>query len=400
MAFLERKYFLLYGLLFVVFILFGTSMTIIGATLPRILADFGWAYTQAGAVIAAGAVGYFCASFAAGYLVRTFGPRAVILSACALVVLSLAFFASSGSVVLNFLLSACIGLGQGCFEVVVNWCVLRIDAKGTGRPMNLMHGAFAVGAVAGPFAIGFLMKVGLPWTMVYRGMSGIFALLALAFLFIPFKVLGGAKEEGEKGKGRAGIARHGAYWFGFFALLLYVGAELGVTNWVAEYFVKIFQAPPSEASFMVSLFWMGLLAGRFGIPLLYRGNRQDIVLVGLAVLMTVSILLLSLTGLLIPGPGGRLLGTVFCFLSGLGCSCVYPMVVNFVGGAFPEAQSEAISFAITGGGIGSFAFPFVMASLSSALGIGMGFTVYVVFALFAALACVALVRSVKARKRT
>ena len=56
------------------FILFGASMTIIGATLPKILANFHWDYLVAGIVISAGAVAYFVSTFVAGRLVKRWGP--------------------------------------------------------------------------------------------------------------------------------------------------------------------------------------------------------------------------------------------------------------------------------------------------------------------------------------
>ena len=117
-------------------------------------------------------------TFVAGYLVKHWGPKPTILLALVLVVGGLAFFAATPDPVTNTLLSALIGLGQGGVEVGVNWSTLRIDSRNTGRPMNLMHGAFAVGAILGPLAVNLLVQSGLDWTAVYRCMAAIFVLLA------------------------------------------------------------------------------------------------------------------------------------------------------------------------------------------------------------------------------
>lgn len=66
---------------------------------------------------------------------------------------------------------------------------------------------------------------------------------------------------------RRDLFQQSIYWLGFFALFVYVGVELGISNWIAEYFVSVFKAP-IRAPFMVSLFWAGLLMGRFGIPII------------------------------------------------------------------------------------------------------------------------------------
>ena len=85
-----------------------------------------------------------------------------------------------------------------------------------------------------------------------------------------------------------------AYWLSFFALFLYVGVELGVSNWVAEYFVVVFAYSPDASAMLVSLFWLGVLVGRFGVPLLYKDLRPEAALVGLSALATASIALLML----------------------------------------------------------------------------------------------------------
>lgn len=398
MSLVEKPFRVLYAVLFVVFALFGTSMTIIGATLPKILADFGWDYVTAGAIIAAGAIGYFVSIYVSGFLVTAIGPRLTMIAGLALDIVGLALFAIVPSPLANLVLYLGVGLGQGGIELVVNWCTLLMDRSASGRAMNLMHGAFAVGAFVGPFVIGMLMKASLPWTLIYRGISGLFALLALAMLAMPFGKITGGEERKSESKG-AGLARHPAYWLGFLALLVYVGIELGVSNWVAEYFVTVFGVDAPTGSFMVSLFWAGLLAGRFGVPILYRGTRQGAVLMVLSLTMGVSVLPLALVGFFAAGGALFPVAAALVFLAGLGCSCVYPIVVTLLGGAFPEAQSRAIAFASTGGGIGSFAFPFLMSGISAAWGIRAGFMTYAVFSVILIVVCLALIESIAHKRK-
>ena len=386
----------MYGTLFVIFMLFGMSMTIIGATLPKILADFGWNYSTAGIVIGAGAVGYFISIYAAGFLVSHIGPRATIAIGLCLEVAGLALFAAVPSPLVNILLYFAVGLGQGGIELVVNWSTLRMEKAGSTRAMNLMHGAFAAGAFGGPFVIGVLMNLQLAWTLIYRGISGLFVFVFAALFFLPFSAL--AKKQPDTGGAEAksgALFRHSAYWFGFASLFLYVGVELGVSNWIAEYFVTVFGASVSAGSFMVSLFWAGLLAGRFGVPVLYKGNRRDVVLLLMSVLMSFSVVALAALGYAGLGAGAFFPAAVLTFFSGLGCSVIYPIVVTFVGGAFPHAQSEAIAFSSMGGGIGAFAFPFIMSNIAEVWGIRAGFAAYAVFSIAVIGVCVGLIRGAR-----
>lgn len=392
MALVEKRFQKLYGVLFTVFILFGMSMTIIGATLPKILADFGWSYTVAGAVIAAGAVGYLLATYAAGFLVSAIGPRLTVSLGLILDVAGLLLFAAVPSALVNFILYFAIGIGQGFIELTINWSTLRMERSGTGRAMNLMHGAFAVGAVAGPFVIGFLIAAELPWVYIYRGIALLLFFVLIVLQPLPMSALGHESDGAGKGARRKELFAHPAYWLGFAALLLYVGVELGISNWIAEYFVSAFGSKPAVGSFMVSLFWGGLLLGRFGVPVVYRGGRRDLVLLSMAILMSVSTIALSITGFMGSGTAAVVGSALMVALSGLGCSIVYPIVVTLVGDAFPAMQSEAVAFASMGGGIGGFTFPFLMANIASAWGIRAGFATYAAFSVLVVVVCVALVR--------
>jgi len=364
--------------LFALFALYGTSMTIIGATLPKILANFQWDYLAAGIVIGAGAVAYFVSAYLAGRLVKSWGAKSTILLSLTLIVAGLAFFATTPDPAINTLMSALIGLGQGGVEVGVNTVILRIDAGNTGRPINVLHGAFAVGAIVGPLAISLLLQVGADWTAVYRGMAAIFVLLAALMALTALPSVPQAAAERDKTSER--LSANPAYWLSFFALFLYVGVELGISNWVAEYFVVAFVYPADASAMLVSLFWLGVLAGRFGIPALYNGSRPEAVLVALSTLATASIALLMLLGYAAPSAITADIGRSSLFLAGLGCSIYYPGVMTLLGKCFPQAQSQAIGFAATGGGIGSFLFPFLMSSIAQDWGIRAGFATYGVFA--------------------
>lgn len=379
MLIIEPRYRRLFGVLFTVFLLFGTSLTIIGATLPKILSEFGWDYLIAGTVLGAGSVAFFVSTFIAGYLVKCSGPKPTMLCGVTLEILGMAFFATTPDPLTNTLLSVLIGIGQGLVEIAVSWSTLHIDPQGSGRPMNMMHGAFAVGAILGPLAVSVMIQSGLDWTVIFRAMAFIFILLTVLLLLTPMPQIDGRRPEpGEKTEG---ISKHPAYWLSFFALFLYMGVDLGVSTWVAEYFVAVFAYSKSASALLVSLFWAGLLAGRFGVPLLYNGGRKDMVLVGLSTLAALSINMLALLGFTPPNSITDHIGPILVLLAGLGCSLYYPAVITLLGRCFPHAQSQALGFAATGGGIGAFVFPLFMSAIAERWGLRVGFATYGVFAI-------------------
>jgi len=388
----EKRFLPLYVGLFSIFALFGISMTVIGATLPKIFADFGWSYTTAGAIIAAGSIGYFLSSYLAGIFLSAVGLRLTISLSLLLVFAGLELFATTSIPWLNMLLYFIVGLGQGGIELSVDWATLRMEGPGGGRAMSLMHGAFSIGAVVGPLIIAILISAHLQWTLIYRGIGVLFLVIAIFMQFMPLAALGRDKGHAAGGS-RRDLFRHPAYWLGFFALFVYVGVELGISNWVAEYFVSVFGAPIPTGSFMVSLFWTGLLVGRFGVPFFQAAIKREKILIALSALMALSVTALATIGFVSNGKIASVIAGMVVIFAGLGCSIIYPNIMSIVGDLFPHTQGEAVGFAAMGGGMGSFVFPYLMSAVSAAWGIRMGFMTYAVFSLVVVALDVALVRT-------
>lgn len=380
MRHIERRFRSLFVAMLVNFMIFGVTLTIIGATLPKIIREFQWSYTATGVVVSAGSVGYFVSTFLSGILMHRLGPRQVIVIGLALQAMGLSLFATRPIVLFNLLLNFLIGFGQGGTEVVVNFSVVRMERSGQSRLMSLMHAAFAVGGIVGPFAVGKIISSGLGWQVMYRLMALLSLLMGGILSFLPFSRLGGeSAESGDKPR-IIELLKHPLLILSFLILFLYVGTELGVTAWVAEYFVKILSTSASVGAYMVSIFWLGLLIGRLGVSG-YRGYRQAELLFVLASTCTLALLF----AVLVKGPW--LAGLGF-FLSGLGYSAIYPVVMALVGKHFKRGQGVVVGFASTGGGIGAFAFPFLMAAISDKFGIHRGFFFYIALdVLMVALTC-------------
>ncbi len=392
MRIVAKKYDSLFIALFTTFVLFGTSATVVGAALPAILRDLHWSYGVAGAIMGAGAFGSFLALYLGGKLIDRLGARALLAGGFALDAASLVFFGATPSPMLNIGLYFALGLGQGCLEVAVNWASLHMDEEGAGRPMNFMHGAFSIGAAAGPFLMGILLASGLGWTTLYRGISFIYIGLFLVTFVMPLQRL---PKAGKPAAGNAKKAGGAIRYLGFIALFFYVGTELGLSNWAAEYFVRDFAWGAPAASFIVSIFWAGLAAGRFGIPIFWKRARPDRLLVVLSILLAVAVSLLATLGF--GGNAAAPLAAIAVALAGFGASCVYTSIITLVGRASPDDSGSAIGVASSGGAFGSFAFPFLMSAIATAWGVQAGFFFYALMA-FASLAlCVVLVKSIQVK---
>ena len=362
---LNRETRRLYVLFLAGFAVFGILFTIIGAALPQIIRTFHWSYALTGVVLAASAIGYFLSTFFCGFLVQRLPPRRVLVSGLLLIAVCMLFFMRWSSPWLNFVLNLMVGLGQGTIEVVTNLEVIHMERKGQSRLMNLLHAAFSVGAIVGPAAVGILMGAGLRGTIVFLAAAGPLVLMALLFGTTRFPRITQEDEHGQKQGLR--LLRNPILLLLTLFLLLYVGAELGVSTWVSEYFVKVLSTTASTGAYSVSLFWMGIFVGRLGVSVLYRGTRQEYLVLGLSVLSAAALGFV----LLVSSMAAVAVGV---FLTGLGLSALYPLAMNLVGRYFKSGV--AVGTAATGGGLGSFTFPFMMAVVSESIGLRGGFWFY------------------------
>jgi fucose permease len=381
---LNRETRRLYVLFLAGFVIFGILFTIIGAALPQIIRTFHWSYTLTGVVLAASAIGYFLSTFLCGFLVQRFSPRTVLVTGLLLIAVCMLFFMRWRSPWLNLVLNLMIGLGQGTIEVVTNLEVIHMERKGQSRLMNLMHAAFSVGAIVGPAAVGILMSLGIRGTVVFLAAAGPIALMALLFGTARFPRLAQEDEHGQRHGLR--LLRSPVLLLLTLFLLLYVGAELGVSTWVSEYFVKVLATTTSTGAFSVSLFWLGIFAGRLGVSVLYRGTRQEYLVLGLSLLSAVAlgfVLVVSSTAAVAVG----------VFLTGLGLSALYPLVMTIVGRYFKSGF--AVGTVATGGGLGSFTFPFLMAVVAESIGLRGGFWFYLGLTLVLVVLSLAIVSMVK-----
>lgn len=395
MFLVEAKYRSLFWMLFGVFLLYGTSMTILGAVLPRVLAEFHWDYLTAGLVMAGSGIAYFVSTYLSGHLVHRFGPQPVLLGGVAVQIVGLSLFGAWADPAPNLFFSILLGLGQGGLEVTINSAVVRLDTRKTGAAMAYMQGAFALGAIAGPVALGLLSGAGASWIWIYRGMAALFVVLGLLLAFRSFVLPGVPESAGAETPPRSRWSVPPTLALAFTALFLYVGVELGVSNWVAEDFVRSFRFDPAAASFLVSVFWVGLLTGRFGVPLAFAQVSPGRQLTVSSVVAASGVLVLAVLPALGPEPWVGAVGVGVVFAAGLGCAVMYGMVLTLVGEAYPRTQARAIGFAATGGGVGAFLFPFFGSMLAQLWGIQAGFLAFAGFAVVMTAVIVLLVRSVR-----
>jgi fucose permease len=213
--------------------------------------------------------------------------------------------------------------------------------------------------------VGALLASGAPWRLAYEGVALLLLGVALVILRLPFPTAPG--EESASPRAALGrLARDPLLLLMGVVIFLYVGAEIGISSWIAEYYVETFAVSTAAGAYMVSVVWLGLLLGRLALSAGYGGQGQARLLLGLSCLAALPLpLALSSDS---PWAAGA-----FFLVSGLGFSAVYPVVMALVGECFSREQSLAIGLVSGAGGAGSLSFPFVMAAIAGRFSIAQSF---------------------------
>ena len=326
-----------------------------------------------GNVIACGAIGYSFSTFLCGFLLRYCKPRQIIMVGLFVQGTGLFVFGYSPSILSNIVAIALIGIGQGASEVVPNYCIVRVEQNGRSNLMNLIHSAFTAGAVLAPLAIGQMINSQISWRFAFVGLSILCFLQAICFAFQEFP------HQDKQGSDNHKLHQLHQLFLNRLMLALaaiggiYVGIEIGVSNWIAEYSIKTLAADSETGAYTVSIYWSGLFVGRIAMAFLYKGNDQFPLLILSCCLSSIGLILALMSDNII-------WSSFFYFILGFGLSTIYPVVMVIAGQFFGRFSSIAIGVISTGGGIGALILPLTITKLADEWGITTAFISYLTFA--------------------
>ena len=351
----------------------GGAVAAIGALIPEMLRTFGWSYTHAGLVVAAGSAAFVLSTTAAGIVLPRLGARVTVTAGLVLEALGLLLFGAWPGVALTATVYALLGVGFGAMEVAGNELAISMERGGRGQLMNLVHAAFAVGGITVTWATSWFLERGGDWRLVYRLLAGATLLVAVFLLTRPALAAAGRG----RGTGAAAQARrHGVPDRSVTLLLVilaamgvYVGIELGVAAWMSEFVVAAIGGSVAQGARIVSLYWIGLCLGRVGTGILHRGTHHARLILALAAVAVVG-LIVTVPAV---GLGWAAAGAV---ITGIGLSALYPLLISLAGSEYPTRRSRAMGLTAASGGLGSMLVPLAITVVADAFGIRAGMLVY------------------------
>jgi len=352
--------------------------------LPALIQTFQLTLASAGAVFAARSAGAFLGTLLGGALSDRIGRKPVMVTGCLLQGLFLGLVGFSPNWFLITILFGLAGLSSGLVNPAINALIAQVHAQKRGLALNALHGVYSVGAMLGPVAAGLLLASPDGWRVVFSAGSLIWILYGLALVFLRLPPVQGHKS------GTRPVVRIGSIFLNPFFLLLfavsflYNGTATSLVNWINTY-LKQADFPLLLGAGMVSLFYLGLAAGRFGGGILAEklGYSRLIMLCALGSLAFYPLAIYANPPFLI-GLGVLLAGV---FLAGL-----HPTSLAYANRMYPEIGgtiSSILSLAMT---FSATAIPWLTGFVADLAGFRLGFAINIVLLLLLPLVALLLLR--------
>lgn len=387
-------------LIYLAFISMGLPDSLLGSTWPSMYEQMNVPVYYAGLLSVIISVGTIFSSFFSDRLIRRFGTG-VVTAACVCITAAALLGFSYGEHFAVFCLWAVpLGLGAGSVDAALNnFVVLHYKA----RHMNWLHCFWGIGATAGPVILSFWLSRGEAWSMGYRtvGMMQLFLGVILVATLPLWKKVEQAgkitcqslqateqrpktpkqhdKKEKETGKEkeippglRTIFALPGVKPV-LIAFFCYYAVEMTIGLWSSSYLVLCRGVQTAVAASLISLFYVGITAGRLTAGFLSEHVKEKQMIRFGQLVLAVGVVLAATAS------QDGMLKAAFLVM-GAGCAPIYPGLLHETPGNFGERYSQAIMgiqmsaayigttcmpplFGILGSRFGYHIFPFYVAGL-------------------------------------
>ena len=262
-----------------VFFVSGASSVLMGNLMPFLRETYGISYARAGILLSLPSWGNLASVFVTGYLPTYIGRRKTVLLTAMWMAVAFALitFGIGGA---SLLAVACcmIGIARGGNTNFSNTMMSTLPGNKSAIGYNLLHGAFAVGAVLSPLALIACTKNNdLGWKIMTGGIT----VLCLVQLAVYCK-MGLPAENITKSikKVDRSFLKNKSFWLGAAILFFYISAEYAIVNWLVTYFKDTGILSAQVSQLMTSLLWVVIFIGRMiGAALVGKVSRKIILVV-------------------------------------------------------------------------------------------------------------------------
>ncbi len=259
-----------------VFFVSGASSVLLGNLMPFLREAYGISYAQTGLLLGLPSWGNIAAIFFTGYMPTFIGRRRTVLTTAIWMAIAYVIFSTGfGGAALLPLACLMTGVARGGNTNFSNIMMSTLPGKKSAVGYNLLHGAFAMGAVLSPLAlIACSKRSEQGWRYMAAGIV-VLCLLQLA-VYARMNLPAEKITKNIKTVDRS-FLRNRNFWLGAAILFFYVSTEYAIVNWLVTYFKDTGVLSAEVSQLMSSLLWVVIFIGRIlGAFLVGRISRKVI----------------------------------------------------------------------------------------------------------------------------
>ncbi len=330
---------LLIAIIYLAFISLGLPDAVFGGSWPTMYQEFGVPVSFAGIVTIIISLGTIVSSLMSDRMTYKLGTGKVTAISVATTAIALFGFSMSHSFIELCLWSIPYGLGAGGVDASLN---NYVAVHYSSRIMSWLHCMWGLGAMTGPYVLGFVLTGGGIWNTGYKLIALIQVVLTVVLvaslpLWKKREIVIDEKGEAVPAKAlsmKEILSIKGAKDI-MIAFFCYCALEQTAGLWASSYMVLHKGVPEEVAASYASMFYIGITAGRFVSGFLtMKFNDKQMIRLGMAVLA------IGVLGLFLPL--SEYIALAGFILIGIGCAPIYPCIIHSTPDIFGADKSQAI----------------------------------------------------------
>ncbi len=347
----------------------GASSMLMGNLMPFLREQYDINYTEAGLLLSLPSWGNLAAIFITGYLPTYIGRRKTVLLTSVWMAVGFAIVTLGiGGAALLPLACAMIGIARGGNTNFSNTMMSTLPGKKSAIGYNLLHGAFAVGAVLSPILLILCTRY---HAAGWRYMTGGIVVLCVIQVLVYLKMgLPAEKITKSIRSVDRSFLKNTNFWLGSAILFFYISTEYAIVNWLVTYFKDSGVLSAEVSQLMSSLLWVVIFIGRMiGAALVGKVQRRHLLLVdGVGLLIFFLVVFFSRSEL-----------PIFIGIMGVGLfmATIYTTALA-LGTERIKGNDLGVSTMIFTGSAGGIITPAVVGMVAESAGIQMGMGVVVI----------------------
>lgn len=262
-----------------VFFVSGAASQLMGNLMPFLRDMYGISYAQTGFLLSLPSWGNLASVFLTGYLPTYIGRRKTVLltSVWMATAFTLITFGIGGAAVLPFA-CAMIGFSRGGNSNFSNTMMSTLTGDRAAVGYNLLHGAYAIGAVLSPLALVACTSLfDRGWQIMGTGIVILCIVQVLVYsrMALPAEKIAKSIKAVDRR-----FLKSRNFWLSCAILFFYISTEYAITNWLVTYFKDSGVLTPQVSQLMSSLLWVVMFIGRMtGAYLVGKVSRKIILVV-------------------------------------------------------------------------------------------------------------------------